>query len=353
MPRSDGRSSTRAPAAAMAEQQRPTAADLQSEGQRAREEITKSYGPAKRWIPKSNPASTCGHPCPYHLWAHRIRPLDLPEPWDGLPRIFDEGHDSERKVRRKLEDAGYRITHDQVRFEDKKLDIAGLIDGYLSRDGSGWVRNVPYETKGFSSNNFDDALSFEKMLEARYYRVRLAPAQLLIYAWMAPEERPVVCMAPRNKGTGEIAPFFAFVEDWWHILEGVESVLTQVNDAIKSGSPPEPMLYDSVWCDSCDAIDICPRMEALRGGGNIVKHLSPASDELARRYVIMGPHRKEFERVKRKLKKQAETWGMFNLKENGEMRTVVLDSHRLTVTLKGGKKYMEVVPLEAAGAFAS
>jgi hypothetical protein len=325
-----------------------TRVDLDKEADRIMEGIQKSYGPPKRWIPKSNPASTCGHPCPFYLWAVRARPNDLPEPWPGLPRIFDEGNDSERKVRRKIEDAGYDITHDQVRFRDERLDITGLIDGYVSKKGSKVCgKPVPYETKGFSSNNFPDARSFSTMLQARYYRLRMAPAQILAYALMAPEDRPVVCFAARNKGLGEIHIFFEFVEEWWHVLEGVESVLTQVNDAMKSGTPPEPMLYESVWCDMCDAKDICPRMEALRGGGNIVAHISGEVDGLARSFVAMDPHRKEFDRAKRQLKKQLESWGAFNLKKNGEMRTVVLAEHRLTVTLKGGKKYMDVVPLEA------
>jgi hypothetical protein len=210
---------------------------------------------------------------------------------------------------------------------------------------------VPYETKGYSSNNFADATSFERMMNARYWRVRLAPAQVLMYAFMAPEERPVVCFVPRNKSTGEIAPFFEFVEEWFWILERVSDVLTQVNDALMSGTPPEPMLYDPTFCDGCDAAAICPRMEALRGGGNITTHFSEDFDLLLRAYTENKPNKSEFEAAYRRIKTYLGAMGAYDAsREDGQMTTLVTMTHRVTVTKKGGKNYTEVVPLEADSA---
>lgn len=330
-----------------------TREDLAAEAERMRRGIIESYGQAERWIPQSNPASTCGHPCPYHLWAVRMRSEDLPSPWEGLPRVFSEGRDSEVKVRRRLEDAGYEITHEQVRFRDEKLDVTGRIDGYITRRGSVvCTKHVPYETKAFSDNNFKDALSFERMLNARYYRVRMAPAQVLMYAFMAPEERPIVCFAPRNKNTGEIAPFFEFVEDWWPVLEQVSDVLTKVNDAIEAGTAPEPMLYDPVFCDNCDAKAICPRMESLRGGGDISADLSEDLDRLCRQYSENDPRRKEFEKAKREIQKYMTAAGAYEKDDrpNGAQTTVVTQSSRITVTRKSGKNYIEIVPLTSDSA---
>lgn len=314
--------------------------------------VEESYGSAERWVPRSNPASTCGHPCAFYLWAQRARPEDMPSPWDGLPRIFAEGKDSEIKVRRKLEDAGYEVTHEQMRFRDEQLDVTGLIDGYIKRPGSKvCARHVPYETKGYSGNNFMHATSFEKMLSAPYWRIRLAPAQVLMYAFMAPEERPVVCFVPRNKSSGEIAPFFEFVEDWFWVLERVSDVLTKVNAALESGTPPEPMLYDPTYCENCDAAAICPRMLSLRGGGNISTDISEDLDALCLTYSQNKPNRSEFEASLRQIKKYLTGAGVYDsAAEEGQMRTIVTKNHRITVTRRGGKNYTEIIPLFADGA---
>jgi len=321
--------------------------DLFDEAEFMRRRVEESYGKADRWVPQSNPASTCGHPCAYFLWAQRARPEDLPSPWEGLPRIFAEGKDSEIKVRRKLEDAGYEVTHEQMRFRDEALDVTGLIDGYIKRPGSlVCARHVPYETKGYSSNNFMHATSFERMLGAPYWRIRLAPAQVLMYAFMAREERPVVCFVPRNKSTGEIAPFFEFVEDWWGVLEQVSDVLTRVNIALKTGTPPEPMLYDPTFCDGCDAAAICPRMQALRGGGNISVNVSADLDLLCLTYSENKSHRSEFEASLRQIKKYLTGAGVYDrTSDEGQMTTLVTKNHRITVTRRGGKSYTEIVPL--------
>lgn len=324
-----------------------TREDLIAEAQEMKRRVDATYGPAERWVPQSNAASLAAHPCAFYLWAIRSRPADLPDPWEGLPRIFEEGKLSEIRVRRKLEDAGYEITHDQMRFRDEDLDITGLIDGYIRREGSPVCHSrVPYETKGYSDNNFRDATSFERMLNASYYRLRLAPGQLLLYAYMAPEDRPIVCFVPRNKNTGEIAPFFEVVDEWFHILEAIGETVAKVNYGLLTGTPPEAIKYNPTWCDRCDAAAICPTMKVLRGGGDIRTVVDAELDQMCGRYLALKADRNEYNAVERQIKKYAEGAQMYDL-EVGQMKTIVTGTHRVTVERKPRGNFTTILPLES------
>ena len=308
--------------------------------------IKSAWGPPERWVPKSNPASLCGHPCAFYLWALRMRPTDLPEPWEGLPGIFKLGKEIERAVVRDIEDAGYEVTYEQVRFTDDALGVVGFIDGYVRLRGHEvFHRPVPMEIKGISPNLYADALSFERLLSASYWRMRLAPAQLLMYAAMAPEPHEIVCFVPRNKSNRQTDPFLEFVGDWQHVLEGVAETLTEVNRAMREDDEPWAIKYDPDWCDTCDARAICPTMMSLRGGGNISHLIDEKLDGLCGSMLEGHEGHKLYNRSKGKVKKFAEGIGLYEVEDVGEMKSVVTSDHRVSVEHKSNGNYLTVVPL--------
>jgi hypothetical protein len=323
-----------------------TREDLDRAATEFAEQIRRAWGPPERWVPTSNPASLCGHPCPFFLWALRVRPMDLPEPWDGLPGIFKLGKEIERAVIRDVEEAGYEVTYEQVRFTDDDLGIVGYIDGYVRKRGHAVLhRPVPFEVKGVSPNYYVDATSFERLLAAPYWRMRLAPAQLLTYAAMAPEEHEIVCFIPRNKSNRQTDPFFEFVGDWKHILEQVAEVLTEVNRAMREDDEPWAKRYDPEWCDSCDAKAICPTMMSLRGGGKIAHLIDEKLDGLCSSMLDGHEGHKLYNRSKAKVKKYADGAGLYDVSELGEIRTIVTNEHRVSVEQKSNGKYLTVVSL--------
>lgn len=323
-----------------------TREDLVQASEEFGRQIKAAWGPPERWVPKSNPASLCGHPCAFYLWAIRMRPTDLPDPWDGLPGIFKLGKEIERAVVRDIEDGGYEVTYEQVRFDDEALGIVGFIDGYVRKRGHRvFHRPIPMEIKGFSPNNYNDGLSFERMLRAPYWRIRLAPAQLLMYAAMSPEEHELVCFVPRNKSSRRTDPFLEFVDDWKHVLEQVATTLERVNNAMRDGGEPDAIKYDPDWCDSCDAKAICPTMMSLRGGGNISHLVDEKLDGLCSTMIDSHEGHKQYGRSKGKVKKYGDGIGLYEVEAVGEIRSVVTNNHRVSVEQKSNGKYLTVVNL--------
>lgn len=313
-----------------------------------RDRIKAAWGAPERWVPQSNPASLVGHPCPFFLWSLRARPNDLPEPWDGLPGIFKLGKEVERAVVRDLEDAGYEITHEQVRFRDEELDITGLIDGYIrQRNHPVLDRPVPLEIKGISGNLYEESTSFERLLAASYWRMRLIPAQLLMYAHLAPEQHRFVCLVPRNKNNRQTDPVLEFTHDWQHIIDHVHARLRLVNEALDTANPSGPlaMKYDPTFCDACDAKAICPTMERLQGRGNIRHMVSGELDAMCETFLARKADQSEFNRAKARIKKYAEGIGLYEPADVGTVATVVTNTHRVSVTHKTNGRFLDIVPL--------
>jgi hypothetical protein len=238
--------------------------DLRAAERELEESIVASYGPAEKWQPKSNNASRCGHPCAYYLWSARARVDDLPGPDEGMPGIWSLGREAEKAAKIALLQEGWDLHSTEVTFEDPDLDLRGKLDWELSRKGGVtgvWDKPIPTEFKGVSANYIKQLNSFEDCFNSSMHWVRLWPMQTLVYAYLMPKERPLVCLLMRNKTNARPKAILARTERYFDRLLAMGEVLAEVNVALRDGTEPTAITYDPTWCKDCDAAHICPTMQ--------------------------------------------------------------------------------------------
>lgn len=312
-----------------------------------------SYGTPTKYQPRSNNASQCGHPCPFYLWARRVLWEEMPSTDPGLMGVFKIGREAEREMKRSLLQEGWVLTHDEVTFEDADLDIRGRLDWYLSHPYMpGWERPVPTEFKSVAASYFSQIQSFEDCYRSHMTWVRLWPYQPLVYAYLAPEEWPYVCLLLRNKGNGRVKAIIERAEDHFERLVEMGEVLAEVNVAMadKGGEGPVPMTYRPSWCDGCDAKAACPTMRTVRhGGASVVLDDPTVIDGLADTYIDSKPAKAEGDAAWEEIKSHCRHYGAYD-GAVGETRSVI--GGRYLFTVKQGKKtgVLKVVPLEGAEA---
>ena len=311
--------------------------------------IHDSYGTPTKYQPKSNNASKCGHPCAFYLWAIRVLWEELPTTDPGLMGVYKIGREAEREMKRSLLKQGWVLTHDEVTFEDTDLDIRGKLDWYLSHpDEPLWASPVPTEFKSVAASYFPRITSFEDCFRSPMTWVRLWPFQPLVYAYLAPEEWPYVCLLLRNKGNGRVTPIIERADDHFERLVEMGEVLADVNAAlaVPDCDGPAPMTYKPSWCDKCDAKAVCPTMRTVKHGGESVALDDPAAlDELADTYFESKGAKTDGEAAWEEMKVHCRHYGAYD-GAVGEMRTVIGGRYRYTV--KQGKKsgVLNVVALE-------
>ena len=156
-----------------------------------------------------------------------------------------------------------------------------------------------------------------------------------------------MALAIRNKSNRATRLILERASDWTHIIDGVHGVLSRVNAALADpeSTGPDPMPYDPVWCDGCDAKAICPNMERLQGRGNIQVQVSKELDLHCQSMLALEHAAKAHGRAKTQVKKYAEGLGLYQASEVGSIRTVVTDQHRVSVEHKGNGRYITIVPL--------
>jgi hypothetical protein len=312
-----------------------------------------SYGHPTKYQPMSNNASKCGHPCAFFLWARRALWEEMPSLDPGLLGVFKIGREAEREIKRTLLKEGWTLTHDEVTFEDKDLQIRGRLDWYLSHSYMpGWEEPVPTEFKSVAASYFNQIHTFEDCYRSHMTWVRLWPYQPLVYAYLAPEEWPYVCLLLRNKGNGRVKAIVERADDHFERLVEMGEVLAEVNAAM--GDPnsvgPAPMTYRPSWCDNCDAKAVCPTMRHTKTAGQVVVIDDPSvMDDLADVYTAAKEHKAASDAAWDEMKSHCRHYGAYD-GAAGETRTVM--GERYIFTVKQGKKsgVLKVLPVGEADA---
>lgn len=290
--------------------------DLKAEAERLEKSIRHSWGAPTKWQPKSNNASKCGHPCPFYLWAVRARWEDMPTPDVGLMGVFAMGREAERGIKMQLLQEGWTLTHEEVTFEDADLDVRGRMDWYLSHELHDFWKLIPTEFKSVAASYFGNINSFDDLFEMPMRWCRLWPYQPLLYAYLAPEERPYVCLLLRNKGNGEPKAFIVKLDDYMDRLVKMGEVLAEVNAALRDGTEPDPMTYDPVWCDDCEALAFCPRMmkRSFAGAGPVQIEDPSKIDAEAERWAAASDAKKVADSSWEKIKRHCDHLGLYDVK---------------------------------------
>ena len=319
-------------------------------GRALEESVQDSYGHPTKYQPRSNNASKVGHPCPFYLWAVRARWEEMPTTDPGLMGVFKIGREAEREIKRTLLKQGWNLTYDEVMFEDKDLDIRGKLDWYLSHpDIPAWENPVPTEFKSVASSYFGKINSFDDCFNSHMTWVRLWPYQPLTYAYLAPEEWPLVCLLLRNKGNGRVKAIVERADDHFERLVQMGDVIAQVNVALADPDSvgPSPMSYQPKWCDECDAKAICPAMRSVTTGGRLVAIDDPTIlDGLADVHFASKDTKAAGEAAWNEMKEHCRHYGAYD-GEVGETRSVLGGRYRYAVKQGKASAKLTVVPLEA------
>jgi hypothetical protein len=313
-----------------------------------------------RWRPQSHYASKAGHACRFYLWALRAHWQDLPTPDLGLRRIFAAGSELEESVISALKRAGYRVTHQQVAFEDEQLNLRGRIDGYIWHEDFEQLfaeagipvdhrfPGIPMEIKGLAASYADECTSFAAMKESNMPWVRLYPGQLLCYGYMGKPPSPLVCMVVRNKGNNATWPILEWTEPWFDELVRIGETLGDVNRALRDGQAPQPIPYDSVWCNRCDAAAVCPTTLTLQGQGSINLDDNPGFGALLADVANNEASAAEHATAKAQAKAYLERTGNWP-DEVGRVVTIVANGHMAQVEARGKpgavKRFLSITKL--------
>jgi len=315
--------------------------------------IHASYGTPTKYQPKSNNASKCGHPCAFFLWAVRKRWEEMPTTDPGLMGVFKIGREAEQEMKRSLLGEGWTLTHDEVMFEDTDLDIRGKLDWYLSNENvEGWEKPIPTEFKSVAASYFAQITSFEDCFRSHMPWVRLWPMQALVYAYLAPEEWPYVCLLLRNKGNGRVKAIVERADDHFERLVEMGEVLADVNAALADPDSvgPDPITYRPLWCDKCNAKAICPVMRSVQhGAGDMVSLDDPSViDGLADIHFRSQEAKAAGTAAWDEIKDHCRHYGAYD-GDVGEVRTVVGQRYRYSVKQNKTSATLKIVPLEESG----
>lgn len=182
----------------------------------------------------SNRASELGwwEECPRYLVLVRTDTDKLPLHNIGLQRIFDEGKEQEKIIRREIEDAGYEIKDVQRDEKWKHLNITGHIDGKIILNGMTPI----LEIKSCSPNiypaiaNVRDA---KDLRDSKYSWIRKYYAQMQGYHLLFNEELGVIFF--KNKSTGEKHQIESRLD--YEYCEKMCAVIEEVNDRVERNDP--------------------------------------------------------------------------------------------------------------------
>ena len=301
--------------------------------------MVESYGPPSKYQPASNNASRCGHPCAFYLWAIRARHEDIPAPDSGMPGIWTLGREAENAAKIALLSEGWNLHKSEVMFEDKDLDIRGKLDWELSRKGHPiWERPRPTEFKGVSGNYMGQLNSFDDCFGSPMHWVRLWPMQVLVYAYMMPDEHPLVCLLLRNKTSAKPRAILEPTEQHFQRLVDMGEVLAEVNGCLRDGGEPNAITYDPVWCKKCDAKHICPTMQQ-HAYGHPIATLDDATVIEAHAFIWEqgGEAKKAREIAWEEMKSIGKHYGLYKA-DPGEVRTVLGPTFAFSVSTSAAGK---------------
>ena len=150
--------------------------------------------------PKTTTATSLGYACDRRLVYGRCFPRDAEPFGEELLSIFSEGDLHQKDVRAELARIGYEVVEAEVRFSDKRYDIAGTIDGKIALAGNRDThtqKRIPIEIKSTAGHSPADENALRNSssgLLRRYY------AQMQVYLFLTSEQFGIFIF--KNKITG-------------------------------------------------------------------------------------------------------------------------------------------------------
>ena len=201
-----------------------------------------------------NWASSIDHPCLRFLTYSQSNWRDKQLPSVETEYLFEEGNDSEKKIKSLIENEGYEIILDQKYFTWDKYLISGKTDGFLefTLPGLKVPLRGPLECKSVATHAFDKMRTIEEIKESRSYWIRKCISQLNIYMLMSNYEWGFLALKTYRRRP-RILPMMVDLELGEKCLQTCE----QVNHFVAKGILPDRILYDPSLCDICDFDHIC------------------------------------------------------------------------------------------------
>ncbi len=251
--------------------------------------------------PRSFNASRIGGThCDLYLYNFRINWAQV-KLWDGEAQCrMDEGNHAEERTRRELTDLGWNIlstleTRTNV-FYWPEYDIGGKVDGFAVKGSD----VILYEHKNVSDHVFDSFSDQADFLRDFWHERWLTQLGIYMYQnnWGGQ-----ACFLLRNRGVPkQIDVTLDFVTP---LVSEVLERIVRVRPMIAALTPPEPRLWDSHICGSCEFIDIC---NVVRPSLHQEVFYDPELERtLAERWLAESAGR-EFDRLDRKAKAILKPW---------------------------------------------
>ena len=212
--------------------------------------------------PKSNWASSLGHPCARYGVHRRLDWKQKPLHDTTTQMVFNLGKVIEKHIAKDyLERTGYTVLeHDRPISAEKsgmitRLQIGGKID-FICRDdrkdrNPGFA--FPVEVKSMMPYDWERINTIEDLLFSKKTWHKTYPGQLTLY--LLGKDYEVGCFLMINKATG--APKFIWVHLDYTYAEELVQRAEIINKHVAAKTYPERIPYDDQICGKCDYAKIC------------------------------------------------------------------------------------------------
>lgn len=206
--------------------------------------------------PRSNWASSLGHPCARYGVHRRVDWQTKPLHSSTTQMIFNGGKMIEKHIAKDyLERAGYDIVeHDRPISSDrtglmKKLDIGGKLD-FICRKGN---FEFPVEVKSMQSYDWEKINTIEDLLFSKKVWHKTYPGQLTLY--LLGKDYEIGCFLTINKATFE--PKIIWVHLDMTYAEELAQRAELINKHLAAKTYPDRIPYDDQICGKCDFAKVC------------------------------------------------------------------------------------------------
>jgi len=209
----------------------------------------------------SNWASEVDHPCARFLVYSRVNWRDRKLPSVETEYIFEEGKDGEKKIKRMIEEEGYKIILAQKYFDWNKYQISGRTDGFLEFEieEQNFKGRAPLEIKTASPHLFKRMTSIEEIKSSSSYWIKKAISQLNIYLLMAGYEYGFLALK-----TYRLRPRILPMLVDYELGENCIKKCELVNHHVAKGTLPERIEYDASICGLCDFDHKCAPVKVTK-----------------------------------------------------------------------------------------
>lgn len=213
-------------------------------------------GDIKMVEPRSNWASSLGHPCARFGVHRRLDWQSKPMHSTTTQMIFNGGKMIEEHIAKDyLERAGYTIVeHDRPIATERsgmiqRLQIGGKLD-FICRKGD---FEFPVEVKSMQSYDWEKINTIEDLLFSKKTWHRTYPGQLCLY--LLGKEYEIGCFLNINKATFE--PKIIWVHLDMTYAEELVQRAEVINQHVAAKTYPDRIPYEDQICGKCDFAKVC------------------------------------------------------------------------------------------------